>query len=86
MTVRLRREDLTWQELDDETVVLDLRSSKYFVINKTGTQLWRLIANEASAEELTAELVAVHGLSPAVARAHSDEFLEGLRSSGLLEP
>lgn len=85
MTVQLRREDLTWQELDDETIVLDLRSSKYFVINRTGTQLWRLLAREATADDLTAELVAVYGLSSAVARAQADEFIDGLRRSGLLE-
>lgn len=85
MTVQLRQEDLTWQELDDETIVLDLQTSKYFVINKTGTLLWRLLANEATADDLAAELIAAYNLSPTVARAHAEEFIEGLRRSGLLQ-
>jgi len=86
MTARLRSDDLTWQELDGEIVVLDLRSSKYFVINGSGARLWERLASRASPEDLAAELETSYALEPATAREHATDFLSNLRRRGLLEP
>ena len=86
MTLRLRTDDLTWQELDGEIVVLDLRSSKYFVINGSGTHLWERLATDASTEDLANELATTYAVSSATAREHAAEFVRDLRHKGLLEP
>ena len=35
--MRLRDENLTWREIDGETVLLDLAGSKYLTVNAAGT-------------------------------------------------
>jgi hypothetical protein len=85
MGARLRTEDLTWQELDGEVVVLDLRSSTYFLVNGSGARLWELLADDATLTELAAELRAVYALSDDVAAAHADEFVRSLERTGLLD-
>ena len=89
MGARLRTEDLTWQDLEGEVVVLDLRSSTYFLVNGSGARLWELLADAAadtSVPELAAELRAVYALPDDVAIAHVEEFLQSLERSGLLVP
>lgn len=85
MTLRLRADDLTWQELDGEIVVLDLRSSKYYVINGSGTRLWERLAANASTEDLALELETTYALPPATAREHVSDFVSDLERKGLLE-
>jgi hypothetical protein len=85
MTLRLRADDLTWQELDGEIVILDLRSSKYYVINGSGTRLWERLASDASTEDLADELEATYALPPATAHEHASDFVSDLRRKGLLE-
>lgn len=85
MTMRLRSTELTWQALDDEVVVLDLRTSNYFVINGSGAVLWERLAEQASAEELADELRAAYEVPSEVARADVAAFVEDLRGRGLLE-
>src|SRR4051795_2998601 len=48
--MRLREHDLVWREIDGEIVLLDLASSKYLMINKTGTFLLQLLATERDQE------------------------------------
>jgi hypothetical protein len=86
MTLQLRKDDLAWQELDGEIVVLDLRSSTYFVINGSGTQLWERLAADASTDDLAEELASAYDLPPAAAREHTADFVSELRHKGLLEP
>ena len=85
MTLRLRAEDLSWQELGSEIVVLDLRSSKYFVINGSGARLWERLAADASTDDLAEELEATYALPPATAREHASDFIDDLRRKGLLD-
>src|SRR3954447_20626050 len=40
--IRVREHDLTWREVDDEVVVLDLDGQRYLSINASGVDLWKL--------------------------------------------
>ena len=51
-TLRLRGRGLDWKVLEDETVVLDLQSSRYLSINRSGTALWPLLAEGATMAQL----------------------------------
>jgi hypothetical protein len=86
MTLQLRKDDLAWQELDGEIVVLDLRSSKYFVINGSGTRLWERLAADASTDDLADELATAYDLPLATAREQAADFVSDLRHKGLMEP
>lgn len=53
-------DDVVFEVLQDETVLLNLTTGEYYTLNRTGTRAWQLI------EE--------HGDLGAVGRAMSDEF------------
>ena len=83
--MRLRLDDLTWQELDGEIVVLDLRGSAYFQLNGSGAHLWRRLVEGCERHELEAGLIEQYGIDPARAAADVDAFLADLRAHRMLD-
>jgi hypothetical protein len=82
--MRLRDEGLSWQDIDGETILLDLHSSTYFKTNKTGTHLLHLLVEDRDRSELVQALVDAYGLSMEQADLDVDAFLGHLSQRGLL--
>lgn len=83
--MRLDTSRLTWQELDGEAVVLDLASSTYFTVNRTGTFLLGLLRDEQGEQDLVSALEREFGQrgNPQVTEdVHA--FLEVLRRRRML--
>ncbi|MGF7238833.1 MAG: PqqD family protein [Frankia sp.] len=76
--------DVTWREIGDEIVLLDLARSLYFGLNATAVTLWRRLANGATVGELAAALTADTGISMERAATDVADFLDALRLQGLL--
>ncbi len=83
--MHLRREDVTWQEVDGHVVVLDLRSSLYLELNPAGSLLWSALLDGAEPDALAQVLVSAYGLDVSAARADTEAFLASLRQQDLLE-
>jgi hypothetical protein len=84
MTLRLRAEELDWQELDSEIVVLDGRTAAYLSVNGSGAMLWRLLARDATREQLVHALLDTYDVEQARAEADTDAFLSTLSARGLV--
>jgi Coenzyme PQQ synthesis protein D (PqqD) len=82
--LQLRCEDLPWQDLDGEIVVLEPRASVYLTMNAAAALLWRRLAEGTSREELVDALIAAYRLPPAHAERDVDQFLDQLRAQELL--
>lgn len=77
--------DLTWREVDETVLVLDLRSGKYLELNATGSVLWkRLAEGSADEDQLVAALQEEFEVSDEQARTDVTAFLASLRQGGLL--
>jgi hypothetical protein len=83
-TMRLRPTDISARTIGDETIVLSLRSSRYFTITGVGTRLWELLAEERSLDELVGAIVDEYEIDPMIARHDIDAFLDRLRDAQLL--
>lgn len=84
--MRLRGEDLTWQEIDGELVILDLARSSYLTTNGTGAFLAKLLVTEHSPEALAEALAAEYQITTEQAREDVDAFVAELARLELLEP
>jgi hypothetical protein len=73
------RPDLVWQEVDDQIVLLDPRTSTYHGITGAGTGLWSMITTGTTRADLVAELVRTYDLDPERASRDVDAFLTELR-------
>lgn len=77
-------DDLVWQEVDGGLVLLDLRSSTYLILNRTGSQLWSMLVQGHNEVDLAGRLVEDYGLSTDHAERDVRSFMEHLRSNHLL--
>jgi hypothetical protein len=84
-TLRLRGDLLEWREVEGEIVALDLRTSRYLAVNRSGARLWSILAVGASKQQLVAHLVDVYGIPPDRAEAETTEFLDALAAEQLIE-
>jgi len=57
-----------------------------YTLNESGTMLWAILEAGRSLAELASALQTEYGLSPDEARDDVQEFIEGLRREGLVEP
>jgi Transglutaminase-like superfamily/Coenzyme PQQ synthesis protein D (PqqD) len=67
-------------------VVLDLRSARYSVLDETASELWRVLAGEAAAEDAFAALRARYDIGDERLRAELAAFARHCLEQGLLEP
>lgn len=77
-------ENVTWQEIDGELVVLDLSRSVYLTTNRTGAFLAKQLRDERDRDELVTSLVAEYGIEQHVASNDVDDFLDQLAQEQLL--
>lgn len=84
MTLRLRTDEISWQEVDDAIVVLDLSGSQYFRLNGTGAFLWTALADGRERDQLVSELTSEYSVSQEQADKDVDQFLDQLESANLL--
>lgn len=82
--MKLRTEDVTWQEIDGELVILDLARSTYLTTNQTGAFLAKLLVEETTRQTLADALVAEFGIGHDEAASDVDAFLDELRKLELL--
>jgi Coenzyme PQQ synthesis protein D (PqqD) len=84
-TLRIRAGALEWREAEGEIVALDLRTSTYLAVNRTGASLWPALIEGASREQLVATLEQGFEVDRARAERDLDAFLKLLRDQDLLE-
>ena len=84
--MNLRNEDLTWQEIDDEIIVLDLRASSYLKLNGTGALLWKQLAAGSDEQTLVNTLTATYEVAVEQAERDVEAFVRRLERAQLLEP
>jgi hypothetical protein len=83
--LKLRGERLSWREIDDEVVALDVDTATYLSANASGRLLWRALASGATREELVSCLVDEFEVDAERAGADVDAFIGELSQRGLLE-
>ena len=81
--VRLRDDQVVWRRMGDEGVVLDLRSSTYLSLNKTGAFLFAQLEHGATERQLADELALAYDLDEPSAAADVRAFLTALSERGL---
>ena len=71
--------------MDNEAVLLNLASEKYFGLDETGTRMWQLATTSPSIEAAYHELLGEYDVAPELLHTHLQELLTTLVANGLLE-
>lgn len=80
-----RREQIPFTELEGETVLLNLKSKQYFVLNETGAFIWELLKEEHKIEELVAAVSENFDVEPERARKDLMGLLNALEKAALID-
>jgi hypothetical protein len=79
------RPDVVFRQLDEEAVLLDLKSGKYFGLNEVGTRIWQLVAEGRPLAEILETLDREYAAERGVLERDLLEVARELCARGLLE-
>ena len=71
--------------LDQESVLLNLETERYFGLDATGTRMWQLVTTLSNIDAAYQELLAEYDVEPEQLRANLAELLDRLVENGLLQ-
>lgn len=77
--------DVLVQELDGESVILNLKSERYFGLDDVGTRIFTAATNSSSIEQAYESLLGEYDVDRALLRKDIEELLEKLLGNGLVE-
>jgi hypothetical protein len=72
------------QEVNGETVLLDLHGETYFGLNDVGTRIWQLLQAEQTIAEALNTLSDEYDVSPEQLETDVSELLDKLTEAGLV--
>ena len=71
--------------LDQESVLLNLETERYFGLDETGTRMWQLVTTSPNIDAAYRELLAEYDVQPELLRENLTELVEHLVEHGLLQ-
>lgn len=78
-------DNVLFQEVDGEAVLLSLDEGCYYGLDELGTRIWKLIHQDLDNEQVVAAIVDEYDVAPEQARRDLDKFLGDLEQSGLIQ-
>lgn len=79
-------DNVLFQEVDGEAVLLSLDEGCYYGLDEVGTTIWKLIDEEKlEPDQVVARLTEIYEVETEQAREDLDRFLAELRESGLIQ-
>ena len=77
-------DDVLFQEVGGETVLLDLGSEQYFGLDAVGTRIWQLLGEGAGAQTVVETLMAEYDVEREILVADLSSLLDQLAKAGLI--
>jgi hypothetical protein len=78
-------ENVLMQELQGESVLLNLNGGRYFGLDNVGTRMWQVFTTSASIEQALEVLQSEYEVSPDVLRKDLGDLVDKLVEHGLVE-
>jgi hypothetical protein len=71
--------------LGNESVILSLKSERYFGLDEIGTRMWSVLTTAPSLQEAYEILLAEYDVEPEILRKDLEDLLQKLVDQGLVE-
>ena len=78
-------EEVLFQEVSGETVLLDLASESYFGLDSVGTRIWALLKEDKSVGQVLDALLEEYEVDRGTLEADLEELLDNLLAAGLIQ-
>ena len=77
-------DDLSWRDVNDEMVALNLKTGEYYTFNDVGREIWLALTEGKSPGEIVEMIVAKYDAERAAAESDVADFVGGLLDKGVL--
>ena len=74
------------RRVEEDVVILDVTSGRYFALDGAGALIWELLEDEATRDELIDTVVASFDVDHDEAAVDIDELIAELADRGLVDP
>ena len=78
------REGITWRQVNDEAVILDLETSEYFSANEAGSRIWELLSSGTPVSGIAGTISAEYGIPTEDAAGDTEDFIKDLLERKLI--
>lgn len=76
--------DVVFQEIEGESVLLQLEDGKYFGLDDVGTRIWQLIVEHCNLNEVFEQMLDEYDVKPEKLRADLEKLVRELADKDLL--
>lgn len=77
-------EHVVFQKLEDDAVLLNLETERYFELDDVGTRMWQLLTESDDTEHVLAQLLREYEVDESTLRDDLATLIEQLSKSGLI--
>jgi len=78
------REGIVWKAYEETTIIFDVNGLKVHSLEDVGTDVWKLIDGERTAEEIAALIAKEYEAAPAMVLDDVNELLATLATKGVV--
>ena len=76
--------DVLFQELEGETVLLNLRDESYYGLDDVGTRVWQLLGEHGDIERIVLTMLGEYDVEEATLRRDVAQLISALLDAGLV--
>ena len=74
-----------FNQVDDDLVMMDIKSGNYFGINPVGAEIWNKMQGPISVQEIINQLLAEYDIDEATCRSETLAFIQQTLERGFLK-
>src|SRR5262245_17760554 len=78
------RERVTWDEIDDETLIINVETGYYFSLDGVGSLIWSMLVAGVDERDMVARIVSEFEVEESTARADLHELVDALATEELV--
>jgi hypothetical protein len=84
-TLIKRSKQITWRQVEDETILLNLENGEYYSLNQLGSKIWKIIGTDKKVKEIAAIISKEYTVNYARVIQDTINFIKQLSKHNLLE-
>ncbi len=84
-TLLRRNPDQVFSEIDDEVILLSIKNSEYYDLNRIGSEIWHLLRNETTFRNLLTQLMQTYDVSEEMCMNDTRSYLHEAIKKEIIE-
>jgi hypothetical protein len=77
--------DVVFQEVEGETVLLDVEAGRYFTLDDVGTRCWQLLVEHEDTEKVVSVMLREYEVGEEELRGDVETLLSRMEAAGLIQ-